>query len=163
MILKRFCNICAVLLLLMTGAAHGDDGDEAVLAAYAAFTDRNTTRFEAQADAVRGHVLEPYYEYWRLMMRLAFVDAPEVHTFLSRHAGSRIADDLRAQWLEVLGERRDWKQFDVDLAPLGLDKLEVRCYAWASRLAKGDRSVLDAAIKLWLEPIKLPAGCDRLV
>lgn len=163
MILQRFCNICAVLLMLViASAAHGDDGDEAVLAAYAAFTDRNATRFEAQRDAIRGHVLEPYYEYWRLMMRLAFVDAPEVHTFLSRHAGSRIADDLRAQWLEVLGERRDWQRFDVDLAPLVLDKLELRCFAWASRLARGDRSVLDAAIKLWLEPIKLPAGCDRL-
>jgi len=162
MILQRFCSVCAVLLLVTAGAAHGDDGDEAVLAAYAAFTDRNTPRLEAQANAIRGHVLEPYYEYWRLTLRLAYVEAPEVHTFLSRHAGSRVADDLRAQWLEVLGERREWKRFDVDLAPLVLDKLEVRCYAWASRLAQGDRSVLDAAVKLWLEPIKLPAGCDRL-
>ncbi|MDX1375813.1 MAG: transglycosylase SLT domain-containing protein [Burkholderiales bacterium] len=151
-----------MLLLLGVGIARGAEGDAAVLAAYDAFNDGNLARLESQRDAIRGHVLEPYYEYWRLMLRLAYADAPEVHTFLSRHAGSRIADDLRAQWLEVLGERRDWKRFDVDLAPLVLDKLEVRCYAWASRLAQGDRSVLDAAIRLWLEPIKLPAGCDRL-
>ncbi len=166
MILQRFCNhlcnILALLLLFGASAARGADGDAAALAAYDAYSDGNLTRLEAQGDALRGHVLEPYYEYWRLMLRLAYADAPEVHSFLSRHAGSRIADDLRAQWLEVLGERRDWQRFDVELAPLVLDKLEVRCYAWASRLAQGDRSVLDAAIKLWLEPIKLPAGCDRL-
>ncbi|HSH08346.1 MAG TPA: transglycosylase SLT domain-containing protein [Burkholderiales bacterium] len=166
MILQRFCNclcnILALLLLVGASAARSADGDAAVLAAYDAYTDANLTRLEAQGNAVRGHVLEPYYEYWRLLLRLAYADAPEVHTFLSRHAGSRIADDLRAQWLEVLGERRDWRRFDVDLAPLVLDKLEVRCYAWASRLAQGDRSVLDAAVRLWLEPIKLPAGCDRL-
>jgi soluble lytic murein transglycosylase len=166
MILQRFCkpicNIVALLLLSGASAVRGADGDAAVLAAYDAFKDNKLSRLEAQGEVIRGHVLEPYYEYWRLLLRLSFVEAPEVHTFLSRHAGSRIADDLRAQWLELLGERRDWPRFDVDLAPLVLDKLELRCYAWASRLAQGDRSVLDAAIKLWLEPIKLPAGCDRL-
>ena len=166
MILQRFCNricnIVALLLLFGASAVRGADGDAAVLAAYDAFKDNKLSRLEAQRDAIRGHVLEPYYEYWRLLLRLSFVEASEVHTFLSRHAGSRIADDVRAQWLELLGERRDWRRFDVDLAPLVLDKLEVRCYAWASRLAQGDRSVLDPAIKLWLEPIKLPAGCDRL-
>ena len=162
MILQRFCNICALSLLLVANAARGAEGDAAALAAYDAFKDGNLARVEAQGDALRGHVLEPYYEYWRLMLRLVFVDAQEVHGFLSRHAGSLVADDLRAQWLELLGERRDWTRFDVDLAPLVLDRLNVRCYTWASRLAQGDRSVLDAATKLWLESIKLPAGCDRL-
>jgi soluble lytic murein transglycosylase len=162
MILKRFCHIWIVLLLLLASAARGADGDAAVLLAYDAFKDRNVAKLEAQADAIRGHVLEPYYEYWRLLLRLDGAEATDVHAFLSRHAGSRVADDLRAQWLLTLGKRRDWKRFDVELAPLVLDKLEVRCYAWDSRLAQGDRSVLDAATKLWLEPIKLPAGCDQL-
>ena len=162
MILQRFCHIWIVLLLLFATSVRGADGDAAVLLANGAFKDRNVAKLEAQAAAVRGHVLEPYYEYWRLLLRLDAAEAPEVHAFLARFAGSRVADDLRAQWLLVLGNRRDWKRFDLELAPLVLDKLEVRCYAWASRLAQGDRSVLDAAINLWLEPIKLPAGCDRL-
>jgi len=162
MILQRFCHIWVILVLLLATAARAADGDAAVLLAHDAFKDRNAAKLEAQGAAIRGHVLEPYFEYWRLMLRIDVADAPEVHAFLSRYAGSRIADDLRAQWLLVLGSRRDWKRFDVELAPLVLDKLEVRCYAWASRLAQGDRSVLDAATNLWLEPIKLPDGCDRL-
>jgi soluble lytic murein transglycosylase len=163
MILKRFCHIWAVLLLLIIAtSARAADGDAAVLLAYDAFKDRNVAKLEAQGKVIRGHVLEPYYEYWRLLLRIDTAEAREVHAFLSRYAGSRIADDLRAQWLLALGNRRDWNRFDVELAPLVLDKLEVRCYAWASRLAQGDRGVLDAATRLWLEPIKLPAGCDRL-
>jgi soluble lytic murein transglycosylase len=163
MILQRLCRLWAVFLLLGATAARGADGDAAVLLAYDAFQQGNSAKLEQQSGAIRGHVLEPYYEYWRLVLRIEVAEPSEVHRFLSRYAGSRVADDLRARWLAELGKRRDWKRFDVELAPLVLDKLEVRCYAWASRLAQGDRSVLDAAKKLWLEPVKLPDGCDRLM
>jgi len=163
MILQRFCCAWAVFSLLVATPARATDGDAAVLAAYDAFQAGNSAKLEQQGEAIRGHVLEPYYDYWRLVLRIEVADAPEVHRFLSRYAGSRVADDLRARWLKELGKRRDWSRFDVELAPLVLDKLEVRCYAWASHLARGDRSVLDAARKLWLEPIKLPEGCDRLM
>jgi len=162
MILQRFCQLCAVLSIALAASAWAADGDEAVLAAYAAFKKGDFKKLERQRDAIGGHVLEPYFAYWHLLMRIGVAKAPEVHAFLSQNAGSRLADVVRAQWLQELGKRRDWKRFDVELAPLVLDNLEVRCYAWASRLAQGDRSVLEAAIKLWLEPAKLPRGCDRL-
>jgi soluble lytic murein transglycosylase len=162
MILQRFCYLCAVLLVASTWSAQAASGDDAVLAAYAAFKKGDFAKLEQQRDAARGHVLEPYVAYWQLMMRIEVATAPEVHAFLSRYPDSRLADVVRAQWLQELGKRKDWKRFDVELAPLVLDNLEVRCYAWASRLAQGDRSVLDAAIQLWLEPAKLPNGCDRL-
>ena len=163
MILQRLCAVWAAFLLLCAAPARGADGDDALLRAYDAFQEGNSAKLERQAEAIRGHPLEAYYDFWRLALRIEVADAPEVHRFLSRYAGSRIADDLRARWLKELGMRRDWSRFDVELAPLVLDKLEVRCYAWASRLAQGDRSVLDSAHKLWLEPIKLPEGCDRLM
>ena len=162
MILQRFCRLCAVLSIALTASAGAADGDDAILAADAAFKKGKFATLERQREAARGHVLEPYVEYWRLMVRIEGAEAPEVHAFLSRYADSRLADVVRAKWLRVLGKRRDWKRFDVELAPLVFDILEIRCYAWASRLAQGDRSVVDAAIQLWLEPAKLPRGCDRL-
>jgi len=162
MILQRFCYLCAVLSVVLSGLAQAANGDDAVLAAYAAFKKGDFATLEQQQAAARGHVLESYVAYWQLMMRIEVATAPEVHAFLSRNPDSRLADVVRAQWLQELGKRKDWKRFDVELAPLVLDNLEVRCYAWASRLAQGDRSVLDAAIQLWLEPAKLPNGCDRL-
>lgn len=162
MILQRFCQFSTGLLIVLAASTQAADGDDAILAAYAAFNKADFATLERQREAVRGHVLEPYHAYWRLMLRIEVAEAPEVHAFLSRYPDSRLADVVRAQWLQELGKRRDWKRFDVELAPLVLDNLEVRCYAWASRLAQGDRSVLDAAIQLWLEPTKLPRGCDRL-
>jgi soluble lytic murein transglycosylase len=162
MILQRFCQLWVILSIALTASAGAADGDDAILAAHAAFKNGKFATLEGQREAARGHVLEPYVEYWRLMMRFEGAEATTVHAFLSRYPDSRLADVVRAEWLQELGKRRDWKRFDVELAPLVLDNLEVRCYTWASRLAQGDRSVLDAAIQLWLEPTKLPRGCDRL-
>ncbi len=162
MILQRFCQLWVILSIALTASAGAADGDDAILAADAAFKNGKFATLERQREAARGHVLEPYVEYWRLMMRFEGAEATTVHAFLSRYPDSRLADVVRAEWLQELGKRRDWKRFDVELAPLVLDNLEVRCYTWASRLAQGDRSVLDAAIQLWLEPTKLPRGCDRL-
>jgi soluble lytic murein transglycosylase len=104
-------------------------------------------------------VLAPYLEYWRLKLRLDDMPNDEVRGFLERQAGTYLADRLRADWLKQLGKRADWQSFDRELSPLVQDDLEIRCYAWLSRLARGDDSAHDAARAIWLEPRELPEGC----
>ena len=42
------------------------------------------------------------------------------------------------------------------------DDLEIRCYAWLSRLARSDDSVHEEAKAMWAEPKELPEGCTTL-
>ena len=42
------------------------------------------------------------------------------------------------------------------------EDLEVRCYAWLSRLSRSDDSVHEEAKAMWLEPKELPEGCITL-
>jgi hypothetical protein len=76
--------------------------------------------------------------------------------------GSYLADRLRSDWLKALGRRSDWQTFDLELAPLVQEDLEVRCYGWLSRLARSDDGVHDEAKVMWLEPKELPEGCSAL-
>jgi soluble lytic murein transglycosylase len=138
--------------------------DEAMLKAYDAFRAGDAVKLQKfSAQVGSGYVLAPYLEYWRLKVRIE--DAPEadVRAFLDRQQGSYLADRLRADWLKELGRRGDWENFDRTLPPLVQDDLEIRCYAWLSRLSRGDDSAFDEARAVWREPRELPDGCNALV
>ena len=51
-------------------ATHAASGDDRVLAAKDAVQRGDRARLARQLDAVRGHELEPYVEYWLLSLRL---------------------------------------------------------------------------------------------
>ncbi|MGH8705999.1 MAG: transglycosylase SLT domain-containing protein [Burkholderiales bacterium] len=144
-------------------AVQAPNGDDPVLAAHAAFRAGDPVTLARHAPALKGHVLEPYVEYWRLRLRLEEAGAPEVQAFLGRQAGSYLADRLRADWLKELGRRGEWQSFDLELGPLVQDDLEIRCYGWLSRLARKDKSPYEEAHAMWLEPRELPDGCNALV
>jgi soluble lytic murein transglycosylase len=137
--------------------------DAAVLAAYDAFRAGDPLKLQKAAAQLRGHILWPYLEYWRIRLRLedAAMDG-EARAFLERNAKSYLADKLRGDWLRELGKRGDWQVFDVELPPLVQDDPEIRCYAWLSRLARGDESAYEEAKILWAEPRELPEGCAKV-
>jgi soluble lytic murein transglycosylase len=136
--------------------------DEAFLRAYDAFRAGDPLKLAKAASGLEDHVLAPYLEFWRLKLRIEEMSNAEAREFLTRYAGSYLADRLRSDWLKALGRRADWQTFDLELAPLVVDDLEVRCYTWASRLAKGEDTVFDQAKVMWLEPRELPEGCAAL-
>ena len=138
--------------------------DAAVLAAFDAFRAGDAMKLQkASAQVARGHVLAPWLEYWRLRLRLedAAID-PDVRAFLQAQQKSYLAERLRGEWLKELGKRGDWQSFEVELPPLVQDDAEVRCYAWLSRLARGDEGAYEEAKIIWSEPRELPEGCGRL-
>jgi soluble lytic murein transglycosylase len=159
MILRGFLGI---LLACATAAAAAPKADEALLKAFDAFRAGDALRLARHAAALEGHVLEPYVQYWQLKLRIDEAAPREAHAFLQQHAGSYLADRLRADWLKALARRADWQSFDLELAPLVQDDLEIRCYAWSSRLARGDGEAHDEARAMWLEPKELPEGCNAL-
>src|SRR3989338_7574893 len=165
MIFRRFF-ITIAAMVLWTGASSGAPkvaaADEAVLKAYDAFRAGDPVKLQKFSGQLGGHVLAPYLEYWRLQLRLEDVPSADVRAFLEREAGSYLAQRLRADWLKVLGKRGDWQGFDQVLPLLARDDLEIRCYAWLSRLARGDDSTYEEARAGWLEPRELPEGCNAL-
>jgi soluble lytic murein transglycosylase len=162
MIFKRFLALGAFLSAFAANAATADKIDGAVLAAYDAFRRGNPIQLERSAALLRGHVLEPYVEYWRLKLQLEDAADDEVKAFLARYSGTYVAEMMRADWLRVLGRRRDWTRFDAELASLEEPDPEIRCYVLASRLARGDGSAAELAEAVWRDPDPLSEGCKLL-
>ena len=165
MIFRCFLTISVLVAWIGAGVAAPKvaPADEALLKAYDAFRAGDALKLSRVSAPLSGHVLAPYLEYWRLKLRLEDIPDAEVRTFLQREAGSYVADRLRADWLKVLGKRRDWQSFDRELPLLVQDDLELRCYDWLSRLARGDGGAYEEARAIWLEPRELPEGCNALV
>ena len=136
--------------------------DEVFLRAYDAFRAGDPFRLQKAGALPAGHVLAPYPEYWRLKLRVEDASDTDLRAFLEGQAGSYLADRLRADWLKLLGKRGDWEKFDRELPLLAQDDLEIRCYAWQSRLARGDASAHEEARAIWQEPRELPEGCHAL-
>lgn len=168
MIFRRLLTIAALASGAATAlAAPGvPPADDALLKAYDAFRAGDPVklqRFSGQLGGhLGGHVLAPYLEYWRLTLRLEDNPDAEVRAFLEQQAGSYLADRLRADWLKELGKRGDWQNFDRQLPLLVQDELEIRCYAWLSRLARADEGAHEEARAIWREPRELPDGCHAL-
>jgi len=165
MIFRRFLTIAAIAAwsVALGAAPKLSSTDEALLKAYDAYRAGDAVKLQRFAGQVgSAHVLAPYLEYWRLKLRIE--DAPEadVQNFLERASGTYVAERLRADWLKELGKRGEWRSFDQQLPRLAQDDLEIRCYAWLSRLARADDGVHDEARVLWFEPRELPEGCRAL-
>lgn len=172
MISKHFCSIASpilkvgaalVFMLAFTqpGAAtvQGSRADEAVLAAQSAFRAGDPVKVARHAAALEGHVLLPYVRYWELKLRLEELPSTQVRAFLAQYPGSYLADRLRADWLKELGKRGEWQTFDLELAPLVVDDADIRCYTLASRLSRGDETVLTEVNRYWFDAKALPDGC----
>ncbi len=160
MIFRRFLTIAPACATLVAGVSLASD--EAVLGAQAAFRVGDPDKLARHATALQGHVLEPWADYWKLRLRIEDAKSAEVQRFLARHQGTYLADLLRGDWLKELGRRGDWQAFERELGPLAQDDLEVRCYAWSARLARGDGDAAMEARAAWLEPRELPEACVTL-
>ena len=83
------------------------------LAAREAYAKGNATALATYARGLKGHILEPYAESWLLRLRLEQAAPGEVSDFLGRYAGTLVAEQLRREWLIVLGKRQQWELFDA--------------------------------------------------
>ena len=165
MILNGLRNLLAGLVLLALGvlpAAAASGADEAVLGAFDAYRAGDPIKLAKHAKKLEGHLLAPWLEYWRVSLRLEDASRAEVREFLSTYADTYVAERLRGEWLRVLARRREWSEFEREVAAYGEDDLEVRCYAWTRRLEQGDDSAFAEASIIWGEPRELPEGCARL-
>ncbi len=143
-------------------AAKLDPQGAALLAAYHSFESRDKAKIDALGPKFKDHALEPYVEYWRLFLRLPGAPAEDVRAFLSRYPDTMLAEQLRGDWLKVLGKSGRWELFGAEYPVLSGDDPEVTCYALLGRWKREDASVPADFKVFWNAPRELPEGCAAL-
>src|ERR1700704_105340 len=91
----------------LPSAENGKAADEdAFLAARDAASLGNRERFAQLAPRLRNHPLSAYVDFWRLQLRVRNEEpsrlAADVNAFITRNAGTYIADRMRLEWLVLL-------------------------------------------------------------
>jgi soluble lytic murein transglycosylase len=155
-----FATIAAPKCCAPAARGSGSGGpDEPFIAAREAFEKGDAAKLASHADAFRGHVLEPYLDSWRLRLRLDDAAPGEVSDFLGRYTGTLVAEQLRRDWLLLLGRKGQWELFEAAYPNLVNDDPEATCYALQARWRRGDESAIDEFRRLWASPRELPDGC----
>ena len=173
---KRTPGLCALLsgalaLACALPVAAQGKGDDVLLDMQQAFKKGDRKRLAVLLPQARGHVLEPWAAYWELRSRLPEASTQEVQDFLTRYAGTYQEDRMRNDWLQLLGQRRDWTNFAAEHPNYRMsDDREVRCYALLVDHLKNpglDARLADEVRKLWYAQRDADDGCtaaaERLV
>ncbi len=149
--------IISALLPPLSDAAPGDD---LIQSARDATRSGDRLRLERLAEQGQGHLLASYIDYWRLQLELKNdVDPAQVRAFLDDNHGSYLAEKMRGEWLKQLGKQQQWALFDAEFPALLQPDQELQCHALQSRRLRGDATMLDDAMPLWLTLADTPEAC----
>ncbi|MDR0564011.1 MAG: lytic transglycosylase domain-containing protein [Azoarcus sp.] len=150
-------------------AAHAQPGDSLTsaesrfLAARDAARSGNLTALEEFASWADGSPLDIYIRYWLVSISLSkssfFTPETEIQQFLSKEAGSLLAERLRGEWLRRLARNQDWSRFLQVYRDLQKPDDDLRCLSWEGRIATGDKKAFDEIVKVWPSLTFAPAAC----
>ncbi len=164
-----FRLILTLIVATGTGVALAQPkGDDLILDMHQAWKKGDRKRLAALLPQVRGHALEPWGAYWELRARLDEAGPQEVRDFLTRWAGTYQEDRLRNDWLQLLGQRRDWGNFAAEYPNWRMrDDREVQCYGLlVQHLSTGEDTSAEVR-RHWLAQREADDGCtiaaDRLL
>jgi soluble lytic murein transglycosylase len=136
--------------------------DADFLAARAAFDKGDRVKLATLSPKLRGHVLEPYVDYWRLKLAIDEAPAEAVRDFLARYPDTPLAEKLRVDWLKVLGKKADWNRFATDYPPPSGEDVELACYGIQYRRQRDGDAALADAKALWFSGQATPDSCEPL-
>lgn len=152
-------TLVLVLLSVLAASARGAGQDDDFLAARDAYLAGDAKGLETRTRRLSGHLLEPYAAYWQLSLRLEEAAPEQVRAFLAAQRDTPLAEQLRSEWLKVLGERGQWELFDAELPLLVNGDIEIACYALQSRLRANPEETPRQARTLWFVARALPESC----
>src|SRR3954470_5116600 len=127
-------SILSLLAVVLVGCVQAQQPtqprDDVILEMQKAYQAGNKARMAQLLPQAQGHALEPWAAYWELRSRLDTASVAELQQFFARYPGTYQEDRLRNDWLQVLGQRRDWDTFAQEYPRFRMkDDREVRCYA----------------------------------
>lgn len=156
------------LLLVVPPALADQDAD--FLAAHDAFLAGDTVKLGRYAQRLKKTPLEVYVSYYQLHLSLENADtkpvpnpvAEAVKAFLSRPEDTPMINQLRGDWLKLLGKKQQWDLFDAEYPRLLDEDTELTCYALQSRRRTQEQAALREAHKLWFTGKEQPGNCGTL-
>lgn len=160
--------MCAAATFFATTAAHAQQataltqGDRVLLEMQQAARKGDPQKLASLLPATVGHPLEPWAAYWTLKARLNNASASDVDTFLQRWRGTYQEDRLRNDWLLLLGQRRQWAEFERLYADFRMnDDKELQCYALSIAAIEGRfaDSAPEDLMQLWYQQPNGDDGC----
>ncbi|MGB8436491.1 MAG: hypothetical protein WCE38_19765, partial [Burkholderiales bacterium] len=154
---------CALAAALIAPAFAAGRDDEAFRAAADAFRRGQASKVDRYAEQLKGSPLEPYVQYWQLKLRLEDADAATVREMLVRNEGLLLGEQLRNDWLRVLGKRSQWDEFFAEYPRLTAEDPDVTCLALQGRWRRGDEAALVEARDFWATPRDIPEACMLLI
>jgi soluble lytic murein transglycosylase-like protein len=153
-------------------------GDADFLAAHDAYLAGDKIKLGRYAQRLKKSPLEVYVSYYQLSLDIDNADkkpAPgkeqghvpssleaAVKAFLSRPEDTPVIDQLRGEWLKVLGKKQQWDQFDAEYPRLLNEDTDLACYALQSRRRTQEQAALREARKLWFTGKGQPDSCGPL-
>ncbi len=152
----------AVFMLACAVPPSFAQSDADFLAAKAAYEKGDRGKLAGIAPKLRGHILEPYVEYWRLRLAIDDTTPEAVHDYLDRYPDTPMAEKLRVEWLKSLARRGDWTRFAVDYPPPSGEDMELSCYGIQYRRQRDGDAALAAAVPLWMTGQATPDACEPL-
>ncbi len=163
-LLCSFRRVTGLLLatLLAAGTAIAAPDDD-FMAAREAFRVGNAPRLAEYARKLKGYPLEPYLQFWQLRLRIDDVSAEEVQGLMAATRDSPVSDQLRADWLRVLGKRQNWTEYAAEYPKLVNDTPELACYALQAGLGPSTLDEWQARVRqVWFTSRDLPESCTPL-
>lgn len=152
-------------VFLGPGMAHAQNAtanDNVLLQMREAFGKNDAQRLAELLPRARGHLLEPWADYWAMKAKLETATAPEVRAVLARHAGTYQEDRLRNDWLLLLARQGDWATFAQELPLFRMnDDREVQCHALHRLHVDEGRNVATAVAERWLAQREADEGCAQ--
>ena len=113
----------------------------------------------------KAYVLSSYMQYWWLSANLAqtgvfaITNAGEISAFLKANPDSVVSDNLRREWLKLLGKQDRWDWFAPEVPLLNIEDAEIACHHWRYRLSRNDRDALVEAKSFWVAARAAPEAC----
>jgi soluble lytic murein transglycosylase-like protein len=146
------------------------DQDADFLAAHDAFLAGDTAKLGRYAQRLKMTPLEVYASYYQLRLDLENADTKPVPSsleaavkaFLSRPEDTPMLDQLRGEWLKLLGKKQRWDLFDAEYPRLLNEDTELTCYALQSLRRTQESIALRKARQLWFTGKALPDNCGML-
>jgi soluble lytic murein transglycosylase len=138
------------------------DLDADFMATREAFRVGNSARLEGLASKLKSTPLEPYATYYHLRLGWEDKDSKPVKAFLARKEDTPVIDQLRGEWLKMLGKKQRWEDFAGEYHNLMNADAELTCYALQLQRKTDEVSALLGARGIWVNSTSFADSCLEL-
>jgi len=138
------------------------DVDADFMSAREAFRVSNSAKLAAAAAKLKQTPFEPYATYYQLRMGWEDKDSKPIKAFLAREEDTPIIDQMRGEWLKMLGKKQRWEEFAGEYPNLMNADAELTCYALQLQRKTDEVGALRGARDIWVSSTSMAESCVGL-